>query len=62
MRYHIDFYDSLEKIRLFDFPNYVNIIRDFQELYIPENAEIQDYTASLYQENFYDYEDTLKRR
>lgn len=36
MRYHIEWYDSLEKIRKFDFPNYINIIHDFQKRHLPE--------------------------
>jgi len=35
MRYHIEWYDSLEKIRKFDFPNYVNIIHSFQLEHLP---------------------------
>ena len=35
MRYHIEFYDSLDQIRKYDFPNYVNIIHDFQKTAIP---------------------------
>ena len=35
LRYNIDFYDSLDKVRKFDFPNYVNIIRAFQKQNIP---------------------------
>ena len=50
MRYHIEFYDSLEQIWKYDFPNYVNIIRDFQD----------DFPA--YIENFDDHEATLTYR
>lgn len=50
MRYHIEFYDSLEQIWKYDFPNYVNIIRAFQE------------DCPLYVENFDDHDATLAYR
>lgn len=35
MRYHLEFYDSLDQIRKYDFPNYVKIIHAFQRKYMP---------------------------
>ena len=55
MRYHIDWYDSLEKIRRFDFPNYVDIMRDFQD-------ECVSGQTRLYVEDFNDHEKMVKYR
>ena len=66
MRYHIEFYDSLDKIRRFDFPNYVRIIHAFQKRHTPEglpedeNGTIE--SRSLYKEDFNDYDATLEYR
>ena len=61
MRYHVDFYDSFDKIRTFDFPNYVNIIRAFQTTCLPQGAAPG--TPSLYDiEDFNDYEKTVENR
>jgi hypothetical protein len=35
MRYHLEWYDSLDQIRKYDFPNYVNIIHAFQKECMP---------------------------
>ena len=62
MRYHLEFYDSLDQIRKYDFPNYVNIIRRFQKECMPTNADETDPTQSFYKEDFNDYEKTKKLR
>ena len=74
-RYKIDFYDSLDKIRRYDFPNYVNIIHNFQMEHLPEDtlddSYVDDdgdtiigtsYESSYYQEDFNNYESTLDMR
>lgn len=35
LRYHLEFYDSLDQIRKYDFPNYINIIHAFQKRHMP---------------------------
>lgn len=51
MRYHIEWYDSLEKIRKFDFPNYINLINDFQLEHLPKNMSSSSYeTGKEYDE------------
>ena len=62
MRYKIDFYDSLEKIRKYDFPNYLGIMYDFQSLYMPQDVNKDDLRNSLYQQDFNDYQSTLEYR
>ena len=66
MRYHIEFYDSLEQIWRYDFPNYVNIIRAFQREHMPEGSSSSsgqiDFTQSYYKEDFNDHDATLKYR
>lgn len=63
MRYHIEFYDSLEQIWRYDFPNYVNIIRAFQLEHMPEGLDDdEDFTKSYYREDFNDHDATLKYR
>ena len=67
MRYHLEFYDSLDQIRKFDFPNYVRLIHAFQKDCMPEGVTqgegaSYDYTKSFYKEDFNDYEKTLKLR
>lgn len=41
LRHHIEFYDSLDQIRKYDFPNYVRIIHAFQKTCLPSGIEKQ---------------------
>ena len=62
MRYHLEFYDSLDQIRKYDFPNYINIIHAFQNECLPEGVAQGNYIQSYYKEDFNDYEKTEKMR
>ena len=39
LRHHIEFYDSLDQIRKYDFPNYVRIIHAFQKQCLPSGVQ-----------------------
>lgn len=72
MRYHIEWYDSLEKIRLYDYPNYVKLIHAFQQKYMPadkkqksqfkDNSVWEYYSQSYYKEDFNSIEKTKQFR
>lgn len=42
LRHHIEFYDSLDQIRKYDFPNYVRIIHAFQKQCLPSGVQKEE--------------------
>ena len=71
MRYHIQFYDSFQQIRKYDFINYIKLMHVFQQFFIIQEQEESSsssseediwahYNKSLYKENFNDFDYTDK--
>lgn len=69
MRHHIEFYDSLDQVRKYDYPSYIDMIRDFQRKTIPldENGNPPplpegEEPVPFYFEDFNDWKATREMR